>query len=144
MLKNFFLFPLLGSTFAEETLSGKEVLTKIGRLSQKGIVKQENGFFYIDLNDDYIHAPQATIQGEGFDEPPYFGDGLVGAHISLTSESAPPLGTEIPFSPTHCEIVTLKEETALLEGAHHLYLVVVDIPALPQLQYPYHITIGVK
>lgn len=144
MLKNFFILSLFVSAFAEVAVSEEEVLAYLALLPNKGVVKEEKGFFYIDLDDAYIHGLQETIKQEGFSPPPYFGNGLVGAHITLDPASAPPIGTEISFTPISCEIVNLSKTASLLNDKEALYVVVVDIPSLPRLQYPYHITVGVK
>ena len=48
-------------------------------LSKSGRVKKENsGFTYLDVEDDFIWKGVEVIKKFGFREPPYFGEGLVG------------------------------------------------------------------
>src|ERR1700722_17610094 len=52
--------------------------------SNSGVLKNSEGFVYIDLDDDSVHKLVALIEKKGFVEPPYFGNAdLVGAHISV-------------------------------------------------------------
>lgn len=56
-------------------------------LPQEGVlIVQDDGFVYVDVDDDYIHAlfPLLGLEEEGFDEPPYFrNSSSPGAHISV-------------------------------------------------------------
>ena len=122
-----------------------------------GILKQEsNGFTYIDLDDRYIHQLIQNLPIEGFVEPPYFGEGLIGAHITLVM---PDEWAEIPqieecdqpfsFVLKECEIVHPLNWAEISE----VFLITLDAPELTALRekyglkprdFDFHITIGVK
>ena len=129
------------------------------KLPHCGVLKMTPTFVFVDLDDAYIHSLTPFIEQDGFQEPPYFGDPYTeGAHISIMySEEVKKYGIKkiaecgevIHFTPKTCEIVhhsTWKE-------MEEIYLIVVDAPeldkirkkyGLPPLNFPFHITIGVK
>jgi hypothetical protein len=71
-------------------VSGENVKIAAGKLSEvklKGVLKQtKEGFVYIKLSNDVIHGLFTLIDEEGIEEPPYFGKGEIGAHISVISD----------------------------------------------------------
>jgi len=126
-------------------------------LPHYGILRNSEGFVYVDLDDAYIHKLIRFIKKDGFEEPPYFGnDGLVGAHISviypgeLNQVSAiEECGEIVYFSPESCKIV----QPPHWKAGEEVYFVVVEVPkldsirekyGLPKREYDFHITIGVK
>ena len=42
----------------------------------------ENGFTYLDIPDEYVHSLFKLCDDAGVELPPYFGEGLAGAHVS--------------------------------------------------------------
>lgn len=128
-------------------------------LPHHGILKNSNGFVYVDLDDEYIHKLITFIQQDGFEEPPYFGDpGLVGAHITVMyPEEATKYGVKeirecgemVSFVPKKCQVVHPPRWKEIDE----VYFIVVDAPqldqirkkyGLPKREHDFHITIGVK
>jgi len=128
-------------------------------LSNCGVLKEEKGFVYVDLEDDYIHKLYTLIREHGFQEPPYFGkQELVGAHVSVIypAESKEykikkiqELGQKICFELTGCEIVYPPD----WPGVEKAYILLIDAPELDELRDKYglppksnafHITIGIK
>lgn len=128
-------------------------------LSHSGVLKNANGFVYVDLEDEYIHELVLFIRGDGFEEPPYFEDSdLVGAHITVAYpdemkkynvKTMQEYGEPIGFTPKGCQRV----HPPRWEGVDEIYLVVVQAPeldllrekyGLPKREYDFHITIGVK
>ena len=123
-----------------------EKLPKSGELK-----KAENGFTYIDVDDRFIRNGLMIIKKFGFEEPPYFGDG-VGAHITVmdvqegeTVDAEDILGKKVEFELEKFEIVKLKVK--------EVFLVVVKADVLHQMRegkgldkvkHPFHITIGTK
>lgn len=132
-------------------------------LSQEGVLEEVEGFVYVNVSDDYIHALYPFIEGEGFDIPPFFEDSpptslplfgttLIGAHITaITPEEWETVsnfndrGAKIPFTIKECQIVSSTPKEIF-------FIITVDCPKLKQvrkkyglsseLPYPFHITIG--
>ena len=53
-------------------------------LKRSGLLRKENtGFIYVDVDDDFIWRGFEFVKKFGFQEPSYFGEGLVGAHIFM-------------------------------------------------------------
>jgi hypothetical protein len=144
---------LLFSTLQADDCSG--IIQHITeKLPCHGILKNANGFVYVDIDDGYIHELIKFIDQQGYEEPPYFGNGLVGAHITVMDQSEgvqeiQECGQVIEFIPLHCEIV----QPLKLKGVAEAYLIVVESQELNSLReqyhllarkHPYHITIGVK
>jgi hypothetical protein len=134
-------------------LTGRGILAvSVVELPQCGLLRKDaKGFVYVALDDRYIHE----LVPEGFEEPPYFGDGLVGAHISVMSAEEgchlelEELGCQVEFCVERCEIV----HPPLWAERDLAYLIIVEAPALdllreryglPPKEYPFHITIGRK
>lgn len=127
-------------------------------LPHVGILKNSDGFVYVDVDDGYIHNLITWIQQDGFEEPPYFGAGLVGAHITVIYPDEikkygltdiTECGEQISFVPKDCQIVYPPRGKEIDE----VYFVVVESPQLDQIrkkygltkrEYVFHITIGVK
>lgn len=127
-------------------------------LPESGILRNSDGFVYVDLDDAYIHQLVTFIEQEGFQEPPYFGKDLVGAHITVIYpneiekygiETIQETGRTIHFVPNTCQAVRPPTWQAIDE----VYFVVVDAPeldairekyGLPKREYAFHITIGIK
>lgn len=127
------------------------LMKKAEALPHVGTLKQTpEGLAYVDLDDRYIHE---LVCG-GFEKPPYFEEGLIGAHITaiyadeeieLTQE----LGTDIPFTLGEFQVIHPPHFPNVSEAL----LITVHAPALellrkkhglPPLPFPFHITIGVK
>lgn len=128
-------------------------------LPHQGILKDSNGFIYVDLDDEYVHKLITFIQQDGFQEPPYFGDNdLVGAHITVAYpeetkkygiKQIKECGEMISFVPKKCQVA----HPFRWEKIEEVYFIVVDAPqldkirkqyGLPKQKYDFHITIGVK
>ncbi|MBS0621829.1 MAG: hypothetical protein JSR80_02580 [Verrucomicrobia bacterium] len=128
-------------------------------LPHHGILKNSDGFLYVDIDDEYIHQLVLFIQKEGFEEPPYFGrPDLVGAHITVIYpdevkeygiSEIQECGEVIDFTPRECQVV----RPLNLQEVDEVYFLSVDAPALdrirekyglPKREYDFHITIGMK
>ena len=124
-------------------------------LSMCGVVKQSgNGFTFVDVEDRYVTDGVKVIKKFGFDAPPYFGGGLVGAHITVMDEDKSKgvavkdmLGTEVYFTLLGFNIV--KPKGVWEERELFLLLFKADVldeireeAGLQKRKYPFHITIG--
>jgi len=126
-------------------------------LPNYGVLKQSDGFVYVDLDDEYVHSLISFIEEEGFQEPPYFGDStLVGAHITVIyphemtgANQIKECGEVIEFTPQQCQVV----HPPRWKKVDEVYFITVDCPQLdkireryhlPKREYPFHITIGIK
>jgi len=128
------------------------------KLPEYGTLKQDShGFVYLDLDDDYIHGLAQFIKEEGFEEPPYFGRGWHGAHISVISakeaeeygiDAIEEDGTQIWFQVQDCQVVQPPSKRG-----QSYYVLTVKCPylerlrkkyKLPSPKYGFHITIGVR
>lgn len=154
----FFLAVLCGGS-AQEAPACSAILNYIQEtLPQSGVLKESEGFVYVDVDDAYIHKLILFIQQEGFEEPPYFGDGLVGAHISVMDPGEvekygvgkiQEFGERVDFVLKECHVVHPPQWREIDE----VYFVAVEAPeldrirekyGLPKKLYDFHITIGVK
>ncbi len=155
-----FLITSFCSSFAEEAPSCPVVLDYIEHcLSHCGVLKDSDGFVYVDVDDAYIHKLITFIQDQGFEEPPYFGrPDLVGAHVTVIYRDEmkkygigkiQECGETICFVPKDCQIV----QPPKWQRIEEVYLVAVEAPkldrirekyGLPKRKYEFHITIGVK
>ena len=126
-------------------------------LSWSGVVKQSpNGFTFVDVDDRFVTEAVKVLRKHGFDAPPYFGGGLVGAHITVMDEEEVKnvetkdiLGTEVAFSITGYNVVKPKG----IWGERELFLATVEATVLDDIrekaglepkQHPFHITIGTR
>jgi hypothetical protein len=85
----------------------KQSAQKLEEVELKGILKQtKDKFVYIKIDNDFIKGVFPLISNDGAEEPPYFGKGEIGAHISAITkdeiegkniEKIDELGEEIPF-----------------------------------------------
>lgn len=154
------LFLVSWGCSSQETAGCQAILNYAeNQLPHWGILKNSDGFIYVDLDDGYIHKLTPFIQQQGFEEPPYFGSpDLVGAHISVVYpdeltkygiKEISELGEKIHFSLTGCNVV----HPPNWEEIEEVYFIAVDAPeldeirqkyGLPKRRYEFHITIGVK
>lgn len=128
-------------------------------LPHSGILKNQEGFIYVKVDDAYIHNLIPFLASEGFEEPPYFGrPDLVGAHITVVYpdevkkyglKTLHELGQTISFTLENCKVI----HPPRWKGVDEVYLIVVDSPELDQIRakyglskrhYAFHITIGIK
>jgi hypothetical protein len=155
-----FLFTLFNKCVGQNTASNAIVLTYIEQnLATCGVLKNSDGFVYVDVKDEYILKLITLIKEHGFEPPPYFGEpGLVGAHISVIYpgemkkdevEKIQEYGDIIYFTPKSCQIVHPKK----WKEVDQVYLLVVEAPkldrirekyGLPKNLHDFHITIAVK
>lgn len=147
----------------QEVKNSVEIIEYVNlHFSLSGMLKQdERGFLYIDLPDDFIYELYPLIHADGIDLSPYFGDGLVGAHISviLAKEAKEnqligeisELGRDIEFSITGCYSV----QPDGWKGIERVWFLTIDCPELESLRqkyglspkisgHDYHITLAVK
>lgn len=119
--------------------------------------RSPNGFFYLKVDDDYVHQCIGQISEEGFEAPPYFGElYTTGAHISifypeeLTGKKPvlSEIGQTVYFHVKGCQIWTPPHWKEI----EQVYVVLVEAPLLKSLRekygfsqdFQFHITIGVK
>lgn len=153
---------LFGASIDSEVIvkSSSQIIKYIEEhLPQYGVLKDSNGFVYLDLDDAYIRKLISYIEQYGFEEPPYFGTpDLVGAHISVIypeelvdqeAKKIKELGNNISFTSLECQIV----HPPKWGGIEEIYLVVIEAKelskiresyGLPVQNFPFHITIGIK
>ncbi|MGL4348647.1 MAG: hypothetical protein ACRCSV_04240 [Chlamydiales bacterium] len=162
-MKNFFVTALLCIShccFSHEPPFSEAVLKYTqNNLPNFGTLKSTNTFVYVDVDDKYVHELIQFIEKSGFQKPPYFGDtDLVGAHITViypnemeqyNLEQINETGSTIFFQPVECKLVTPPNWKEI----DQVYFIVVDSPQLDQIrekyglpnrEYKFHITIGVK
>lgn len=66
-------------------LSNPRLIKKANTLNNQGVVKQDNGYCFLKINDDFIHElhPELNQFGE-FEKPDYFNTPQeIGAHITI-------------------------------------------------------------
>jgi hypothetical protein len=131
----------------------------LAHLPKRGTLrKDERGMVYVKVDNNYIHKLIDFIKQEGFDTPPYFGEGLHGAHITVMTpeellyyavSDLKECGQVVRFEPKECKIV--HPET--WKPGELAYLITIEAPLLhklrkkygmPERQYDFHITVGVR
>lgn len=129
------------------------------RLPKHGILRRdERGLIYVKIDNNYIHKLIEFIKGEGFEVPPYFGEGLHGAHITVISpeeviyyalSEITECGHVMRFQPKSCKIV----HPPTWPSGEKAFLITIEAPdleklrekyRLPKNKYDFHITIGIK
>jgi len=82
----------------------KLAIKKVKKEELVGTLKQgDDGFVYIDISNNIIHGLFPLVDDEDAEEPPYFGKGNIGAHISAISDEEikdieiKEIGEKIPF-----------------------------------------------
>lgn len=130
------------------------------QLPRHGILqKTKDGLLYLKVTDRYIYELLPLIP-EVLSPPPYFGSGLIGAHISIiqpseinwaSPPSLPALGTRYSFSLGHFAWVVPQS----IPAASKLFFLTIDSPDLVKIRtdaglpprfkdHDLHITIGVQ
>jgi hypothetical protein len=129
-------------------------------LAHKGSLgKTEIGFVYVKVSDDYIFETIKLLGDEGIEPPPYFGEGKVGAHISVidAEESKgkrlylPQLGKPIEFKIVNFASVDVDNEN----GNRRVYYFTVEAPELARIRkanglppkirgFDFHITAAIE
>jgi hypothetical protein len=118
------------------------------------------GFVYVKVPDDYIFALIEKIGKEEIESPPYFGEGKVGAHISVIDASEaknkqldlPLIGRNIRFSIKNLAYVEIDDGKG---QGRRIYFLTIHSPELERLRLcngfsrqirgaDLHITIGVE
>ncbi len=133
----------------------------IEHFEQKGKLKlDERGFFYIDLNNDYIYEMFELLECEGAELPPYFAPQKgFGAHISAAlcsevfdrEEALQHVDKEITFSITGCYYVKPEQ----WEGVKRVWFFTVEAPELLSIReslgleekimgHEFHITFAIE
>ena len=79
--------PLMGRIYHSEQLLNYIRVS----LPKHGVLRRdEQGMVYVKIDNNYIHKLIEFIKAEGFKVPPYFGEGLHGAHITVISSEEIP------------------------------------------------------
>ncbi len=129
------------------------------RLPKSGTLRKDGrGMVYVKVDNNYILKLIEFIKQEGFEVPPYFGEGLHGAHITVMTpeellyyavKDIQECGHSVRFEPKECKVVH-PDTWAPGELA---YLITVEAPLLqdlrkkygmPENKYAFHITVGVR
>ncbi len=156
------LFMLLGMARlgADDAVCKKIMDYVFENLPQSGTLYQdEKGFVYLDLDDNYILKLNSFIEDQGFKIPPYFGDEMHGAHITvITAQESEKhdliggiieIGQKYHFLCTGCKEV----HPPKWPDIDDVYVITIKAPILTKLrkqyglkrpQFDFHITIGVK
>lgn len=143
----------------EQSLRYQEWIERLeDRLVLSGVLRADHAFVYLKIEDHFLKEIRGFLEEEGFIPPPYFGPGLVGAHITviypremheINIADIEEIGEIIPFTLKECQIVFPKT----WENIEEVFLITVDAPALADLRtkygfqeakYDFHITLGVK
>jgi len=108
-------------------------------LPHKGPLRRTNeGFVYVKVPNDYILEVLPLLHVGKVETPAYFGQGMVGAHITVISTeeakgktlTLPPMRTQIPFKIVNLSSVDLKNDY----GSKRVYMFLVDAPELQQIR----------
>ena len=131
-----------------------ELCKVLETLPTSGLLKKTNtGFIYVDVDDRFIWSGIQVLKKFGFKEPPYFGEDLVGAHISVMFEAE---GEEVDVQDIlNMEVNFEVEKFEMVKpgGNRELFLVIVSADILDDLREenglvkmrnPFHITIATR
>lgn len=126
-------------------------------LSKGNTQKTENNFFYLKINDDYIHQLFPLLEDERIKKPDYFGEKSVGAHITIIYPEENKNINAHDLQQEHNFFV--KDIVTAEIGKKIYYVLLIESPSLLALRKKYnlsnllsfkgysigfHITIGVK
>lgn len=134
------------------------IIHAASHLKRKGqLEKSKNNLIYLNIDDAYIHKLFPLLQDYQIKMPDYFGEGSVGAHITVIYPeegkeiNKKDLGAEHDFSIKNVAVTEIGQKT--------YYVLLIDSPSLLQLRRKYnlpdllcfkdysvgfHITVGVK
>lgn len=155
MIRILFIFISLSSVFYASSESEIKSYIKHHLNTSGTLMQNEKGFVYVKVSDEFIYSLQEMITDEGFFSPPYFGEKLVGAHITvikakeILTREIEEIGEEIFFEIMECTIVY----PMFFEGLEAAYVITIESPQLDAIREKYglekpkhsfHITIGVK
>jgi len=141
----------------------KKSSQKLEEVELKGVLKQtKDGFVYIKIDNDFIHGVFPLLEDKNVKEPPYFGKGEIGAHISAITkdeidekeiEKIDELGEELSFTIKG----VFSTEPQGWKGMSRVWFVSVDCPRIIEIRkkyklpetyenkgHDYHITIAVR
>lgn len=146
-------------TFGQSSHTGRLLNYIMTCLPKYGILRRdERGLIYVKIDNNYIHKLIDFIKDEGFEVPPYFGEGLHGAHITVISPEeviyyalgeVAECGQVIRFQPKSCRVV----HPPTWASGEKAFLITVEAPELeklrekyqlPKNKYDFHITVGIK
>jgi hypothetical protein len=164
MIKKILLLTFLSSLLVSAiptVIDAPQILTYAQEsLPHQGPLRRTSeGFVYVKVPDDYILETLILLDHEKADAPAYFGNGLVGAHITVidADESKgkrlklPPMGTVIHFKVVNFAYVDVTNDL----GTKRIYFYTVDAPELAQIRidnglspkvrgFDFHITTAIE
>jgi len=134
-----------------------ELLTQAANLPTSGrLANSRDNLCYLDLSDDYIHQLFPFLQETEAQKPDYFGENLVGAHISVIYPEEKRLVGGSDLGQIHH--FSIKGAFSADLGAKRYYVLLVNAPSLLLLRkkqglpdrlafkdhwIDFHITLGV-
>lgn len=90
------------------------------------------GLTYLDIDDNYIHHISPLINDKDAVKPDYFGDGLVGAHISVIYPSEETSCHEIDLNQQH-QFSVSNMYSAIIENKKY-YVLKIKAPTLTSIR----------
>ena len=153
------LFPLLLAGVEPTRIDAPEFLKEVKQaLPHQGpLRKTSEGFVYVKVPNEYIRKTLDFLKEA--EAPAYFGQGMVGAHITVidAEESKgkrlilPAMGTMISFEIVSFSSIDISNE----HGFKRLYMLLVKAPELEKIRadnglppkirgYDFHITVAIE
>ena len=125
-----------------------------------GVLKQtDDGFCYVDINNNVIHGMFKLVDEDGIEKPPYFDKDGIGAHISfIASEESEGINLKEVGKNVKFKFKNIKSEKPDgWEEMERVWFITVEAPELKNIRKKYklpatyknkghdfHITIAVK
>lgn len=139
-------------------LDNDKLISAASKLASVGyLAVTEHNLVYLNIDDEYIHQLFPLLEGKKIEKPDYFGENLIGAHVSTIYPEENKLIMNEDLGEKH-RFKVKGAYTAKLDTKKY-YVITVDSPSLVQLRKKYelpqllcfknyliefHITIGIK
>lgn len=139
-------------------LNSPPIINTVSHLKRKGqLARSKNNLVYLDVNDAYIHKLFPLLQNNQIKIPDYFGEGSVGAHVTVIYPEENKEINEKDLNQEHHFLI--QDLVAATIEKKTYYVLLVESPSLLKLRKQYglpdhlcfkgysigfHITIGVK
>jgi len=119
-------------------LNAPTIIDAVSHLKQKGqLATSKNNLVYLDIDDAYIHKLFPLLRDHQIKMPDYFGDGSVGAHITVIY---PEENKKVNAHDLHQEHRFFVKDIVTVEIALKTYYVLlIESPSLLRLRKKYNL-----
>jgi hypothetical protein len=126
-------------TIPTKTLNNPKLLHAALKLQTTGyLLRSVEKLIYLDIDDTYIHQLFPLLRNKQIKKPNYFGEDLMGAHISVIYPEENILVYKEDLNQVH--EFTIKEALTAKLDLKKYYLLTIESPSLLQLRRKYGLT----